>query len=90
MRKSRLTRFAGSQWGRAGLLVVAGGIGGVFVAVEVPDWFSLTGDNTEYWITEDLDLYLSLGVIGFGVAWSAVVLAVQEIRGRQRRDSNRR
>jgi hypothetical protein len=67
---------------------VAIGIGGVIVAVTVPDWFTLRGDNTEYWITEDLELYVSLALIGFGVAWSAVVFGVQETKGRKRSTSN--
>ena len=42
------------------------------------------GDNSEYWISDDLGVYLSVVVIGIGLTWSIVVLAVQEAKERRR------
>ena len=65
------------------MLLIVCGIAAAVGSIVLPDW-SMYGDQTDYWIAENLDLYVSLAAVGLGLAWFAAVLVVEELKGRRR------
>jgi hypothetical protein len=84
MKRGWLDIPLGSEWGRAGLLIVVISLGFMAIAAATPNWLAYSGDNSEYWISPHLEIYVGLAGRTFGVIWAAIVLTVDR---RQKRRS---